>query len=223
MHRWLSHVAFTVVAVLAVAAVPAQEQLDLGDMAQRMKRNQETLRQYTWDSRITYEVDGVQKRMDAYTVRLDGNGSLEKVQVSSTVDRKKIRRADGKKLSKKEREAAHDFAVEAKSQLTGYLNPMFAEKAVSTSTLTEEEDTLVLHSADVVKTGDVVEIALDRATGHPLTLRATSTIGDSPVTLEVRFDTLEYGPSHPVHSVTRSAWQGLELTITTGDSNYVSR
>ena len=45
----------------------------------------------------------------------------------------KLRGADGKKLNKKEREAAFNFVMDVKSQLDGYFNPMFAEKAVARS------------------------------------------------------------------------------------------
>jgi hypothetical protein len=223
MHRFISGLVIVAAAAAAAVNLCAQEGLDLGEMALGMKHNQESLKDYTWQSRITFAVNGVQKRVDEYRIRYDNSGFLERLQVSSTTDKQKVRRADGKKLSKDEREAAHDFAVEVKSQLDGYLSPLFAEKAVKTAAVTADEATYMLRSQDVVKAGDTVEITLDRATHRPLTLKATSTVGDSPVTLEVSFETLDFGPSHPVNSVTRSTWQGLELTITTADSNFGPR
>jgi len=223
MRRIIAGFVFVAAAVTAAVNLCAQEPLNLDELALGVKRNQESLKDYSWESRVTFAVNGVQKRVDEFRIRYDNSGFLERLQTSSTVDKHKIRRADGKKLSKDEREAAHDFAVEVKSQLDGYLSPLFAEKAVKTGTLTANEDTYLLRARNVVKEGDEVELTLVRATRLPLTLHAVSTVGDSPVTLDVRFETLDYGPSHPVSSVTRSTWQGLELTITTANSNYVKR
>ena len=179
--RWLA--VFAVVALCAGTDVRAQEQPDLRKLAEGMKRNQEELRHYTWDSKVIFEVDGVQKRVDMYTVRYVMGGMVQKTQISSEVDKKKVRLPDGKKLSKKEREAAREFVTEAKQQLDAYLNPLFAEKAVVTALATINDGTLRLQSHDVVKTGDTVEINLVQATRRPKTADVRTNIGDSPVKL----------------------------------------
>jgi len=188
-----------------------------------MKRNQEELRRYSWDSKIIFEVNGVQKRVDKYTVRYVMGGMVQKTQVSSEVDKKKVRLPNGKKLSKKEREAAREFVTEAKQQLDAYLNPLFAEKAVATALATINDGTLRLQSHDVVKTGDTVEINLVQATRRPKTADIKTNIGDSPVKLEVSFESLDYGPNYPAHSITTTTWQGIELKIIAENSNYVEQ
>jgi len=219
--RWLAVLA--VVAICAGSDARAQEQPDLRKLAEGMKRNQEELRNYTWDSKVVFEVDGVQKRVDMYTVRYVMGGMLQKTQTSSEIDKKKVRLPNGKKLSKKERETAREFVMEAKRQLDAYLNPLFAEKAVLTALATINDGTLRFQSRDVIKTGDSVEINIVQATRRPKTAHIKTAIGDSPVELEVGFETLDYGPNCPAHSITTTTWQGIELKIITENSDYVEQ
>jgi hypothetical protein len=219
--KWLAVLA--AVAVCAGSNAHAQDQPDLRKLAEGMKRNQEELRQYTWDSKVVFEIDGVQKQVDVYTVRYVMGGMLQKMQISSEVDKKKVRLPNGKKLSKKEREVAREFVMEAKQQLDAYLNPLFAEKAVATAIATINNGTLRLNSNDVIKTGDSVEINLVQATRRPKTAEIKTAIGDSPVTLEVSFESLDYGPNYPARSVTTTSWQGIELKIITENSNFVEQ
>jgi len=212
--------ALAALAVFVGSAAHAQEQPDLRKMAQGMKRNQEELRLYTWDTKIVFEANGVQKRVDLYNARYVMGGMLEKIQISSEVDKKKVKRPDGKKLSKKEREAAREFVMEAKQQLDAYLNPLFAEKAVATALVTTDEGTLRLQSHHVVKTGDSVVINIVQATRQPTTLEVQTRIGDSPVELEVSFESLDYGPNYPARSITTTVWEGIKLKIITENSNY---
>jgi hypothetical protein len=210
-------------ALLALAAAlpcPAQEQVDRGEMAKLLRRNQEELRDYTWESRQVYEVNGVQRRVDVYSYRYNEYDMQEKMQLSSTVTKEPLRWPNGKKLKKEEREAAVEFAREARSRLFGYLSPMFAEKAVLGAEVETVDGAIHLRSRDVMTTGDNVEIVLDAATRRPRTASVAGTLEGSPVTLELRFAYEEYGPSFAVHSVTRSSWQGLELVITTDDSKH---
>ena len=92
----------------------------------------------------SFEVDGVQRRVDTYTVRYVMGGMKEKLQISSDVAKGKVRRPDGSKFSKKELEAAQEFVFEAKRQLDNYLNPLFAEKAVASAVVMTNEETLLL-------------------------------------------------------------------------------
>ena len=219
--RWLAVLA--VIAVFAGSDARAQEQTDLRMLAAGLKRNQQELQRYTWDSKVVFEVDGVQKRVDMYRVRYVMGGMLEKIQLSSEVDKTKVRRPDGKKLSKKEREAARAFVMEAKQQFQGYLSPLFAEKAVATARVTTDEGMLRLQSHDVVSSGDSVTINLVRATRQPKTLEVKTTIGDSPVELDVIFESLDFGPHYPASSITSTDWEGIKLRIITENANYAKR
>jgi len=198
----------------------AQSTPNLQAMGAGMRRNQETLRTYTWQSRVTFVVDGVQRRSDVYKVAYDENGSLQRTQTGGETAKGKVRGPDGKKLSKKQLEAGRAFVLDAKNQLDAYLSPVFAERAVATATATVDGNDLRLESHDVVRPGDTVKIILSNATRLPKTLTATATIDGSPMTLDVTFGVLDFGPYHPAKSVTTTSWNGIQLTITTENSDY---
>ena len=206
--------------VLGAATIGAQPLPDQQQMATALHANQKALRSYTWTSVYTFTVDGVQKRVDKYTIRNYPDGTQQRMQVGSPVDKEKVRFPNGKKLSKKEREAAYTFVTEVKSQLDAYLNPLFAERAVATAAMTTSGDTLILVSHDVVTNGDYVEIRFSLPDLLPTTAAVTTTVEGSPVSLDLEFGILEFGPSYPVRSVTKATWKGLQLEIATENSNY---
>jgi len=208
------------IAIIAGTTVLAQEALDLNQAGAMMRRNQEEIRQYTWDMKLTFLINDEQRRVDTYTVRYVMGGQLEKMQMSSEVAKGKIRGPDGKKLKKDEQEAARQFVIDVKNQLDGYLNPLFAEKAVKTASARTEDEKVILNSKDVVTTGDSVQIILDQSTKRPLTAEIRTAIEGAPVALDVTFGSIEYGPNHVSRSITTSAWKGMKLTIITENSNY---
>ena len=218
----------TLVAVAAITAIVgtasfAQQSPDQRKMAAGMRKNQDELRRYSWNSTVSFQIDGVQRRIDTYSMRYVMGGSLQNMQLSSKVEKGKIRRPDGKKFSKKELEAAREFVLEAKRQLDNYLNPMFAEKAVASATAMTNEETLLLLSRDVIKKGDTVEIELVQSSLRPLSAKITTAIDDSPVALDVTFGSIDYGPNHPATSITTTEWQGMKLTIETKNFNYAKQ
>lgn len=218
--KWLG--AIFVVAMISSATSLAQEPLDLSAMARKMRQNQEELRRYSWETKLTLFVNDQVRRSDTYTVRYVMGGMVEKMQISSEVSKEKVRWPNGKKLSKKELEAARVYITEVKDQLDGYLNPLFAEKAVATSKVLKGEGTLLLLSQNVMTSGDTVEITLDETTHKPISAKVATLVEGSPVALDVTFGSIEYGPNHPLKSITTSEWQGFRLSIATENSNYAS-
>jgi hypothetical protein len=207
------------IAALSGTLLHAQE-LDLDAASVRMRRNQEEIRNYTWETKLTFLIGGEQRQADVYTVRYNSDGMLERMQIHSEVAKDKVRLPDGTKLKKKDLEVAREFVLEVKGQLDGYLNPLFAEKAVATATVLEGDGTLLLLARDVVTSGDSVEIILDEATKRPRTATIKTTVEGSPVALDVTFGFVEYGPNYTLKSVTTSQWRGLGLTIVTENSNF---
>ncbi len=223
MNRLKTLVAVAMITTVAGSVALAQGQPDLRKMAAGMRKNQEELRQYSWNSTVSFQIDGVQRRIDTYSMRYVMGGMLQNMQTSSKVEKGKIRRPDGKKLTKKEMEAAREFVSEAKRQLDNYLNPMFAEKAVMSAVATPEGEVLRLNAEGVITPGDTVEIELVESSLRPLTAKITTMIGDSPVELDVTFGSIDYGPNHPAESITTTEWQGMKLTITTKNYNYAKQ
>ena len=194
MYRVKNLVAIATMAVVAATAASAQE-IDLRKRAKKMRQNQEELQRYSWESKMTFLVNDQLRRSDTYTIRYVMGGMVEKMQINSEVAKDKVRRPDGKKLSKKELEAAKEFVTDVKNQLDGYLNPLFAEKAIATSKVLEGDGTLLLLSRDVVTTGDSVEITLNKATQKTISATIKTSIEGSPVALEVTFGSIDYGPN----------------------------
>lgn len=206
--------------VIGAAGLAAQSTPDQQYMASLLRTNQEELRKHSWKSKHTFTIDGVQKRVADYSVKYFSNGTQQKMEIGRQVDKEKVRRANGKKLSKKEREAAYQFIMEVHSQFDNYLNPLFAEKAVSTATMTTDGDTLILQSRDVVTNGDSVEIRFVLPDDLPTTATVTTTVEGSPVSLTIEFDKMEAGPVYPKRSTTAADWQEFHLKITTENSDY---
>ena len=209
-----------VIAAFGATIAPAQETLDLQKMATQMRRNQEEIRKYSWESKIVFEVDGKQRRVDHYTIRYVMGGMLERMQISSEVSKEKLRWPNGKKLKKKELEAARAFALDVKKQLDGYLNPLFVEKIVATSTITTANGEHVLVSRGVIASSDEVVVTLSQSTLKPKTMKIKTVVDGSPVTLDIEFGSIDYGPNNVAKSVTRAQWQGINLAIFTENSNY---
>lgn len=199
----------------------AQEQLDLRAMATKMRENQEELRTYSWDMKMTFLVNDKVRRVDTYTVRYVMGGMKEKMQLNSQVSKEKVKRANGKKLSKKELEAARVFLTDVKNQVDGYQNPLFSEKAIATAKVLEGEGEILLLSRDVMTTGDSVEIKFGEFGRKPISATIKTTLEGVPVSVDLEFGSIEYGPNYTTRSVTTSQWQEFKVTFVTENSNYV--
>jgi hypothetical protein len=219
MNRTKILILTTTIAALIGTMLHAQE-LNLEAMSVQMRRNQEEIRNYTWAMKQTFLIDGEQRRVDEYTVRYNSDGMLERMQTNAEIAKGKVRLPDGTKLKKKDLEVAREFVLEVKGQLDGYLNPLFAEKAVRNATVLDGDGTLLLLARDVVTNGDTVEIVLDEATKRPQTAAIKTSVEGSPVSLDVTFGSIEYGPNFTLRSVTTSQWRGLKLTIMAENSGY---
>ena len=221
MIRVKNLMAIATMAVVAATAAHAQE-IDLRKRGKAMRKNQEELQRYSWETKMTFFVNDQLRRSDTYTVRYVMGGMVEKMQIDSQVSKEKVRWPNGKKLKKKELEAATVFVTDVKNQLDGYLNPLFAEKAIATSKVLEGDGTLLLLSRDVVTKGDSVEITLNKATQKAISATIKTSIEGSPVALEVTFGSIDYGQNYTQRSITTSEWQGFKLSIVTENSNFES-
>ncbi len=221
MNRMKCLVAIAAMTVVAATSAHAQD-IDLRKRSKQMRQNQEELQRYSWESKMTFLVNDQLRRSDTYTVRYVMGGMVEKMQIDSKVSKEKVRWPNGKKLKKKELEAARVFVTDVKNQLDGYLNPLFAEKAIATSKVLKGDGTLVLLSHDVVTSGDSVEIILNGMTQRAISATIKTAIDGSPVALEITFGAIEYGPNYTERSITTSEWQGFKLSIITENSNFES-
>ncbi len=212
--------AATAVIGIATPVLPAEHSGPSSDGRRDATATRKMLRTFCWQSRITFEVSGAQRRSDVFKVAYDVNGSLQRTQIGGESAKGKVRGPDGKKLSKKQLEAGREFVLQANNQLDAYLNPLFAERPLRRPPRTVEGNDLLLESHNVVHPGDTVRSFCPTATRLPRTLHATATIDGSPMQLDVTFGVLDFGPYHPAKSVTTTSWNGMPLSITTENSNY---
>jgi hypothetical protein len=220
MKRMAFQVMMTVTAVMAASLVHAQE-IDLRELATKMRENQEELRNYSWDTKVTFLVNDQFRRVDNYTVRYVMGGMTEKMQINSKVAKEKVRRANGKKLSKKELEAARVFLVDVKNQIDGYLNPLFAEKAIANAkVLHGDGGEVLLVSQNVMTSGDSVEIKFGEYGRKPVSATIKTIVEGAPVALDIEFGSMEYGPNYTARSITTSQWQEFKVSFVTENTNY---
>jgi len=220
MKRTTTVFAVAITVLGGAAHLQSQEPVDLQKVGAAVRVNQEEIRTYSWQSRVTYMVDGMQRKVEVFKVEYGENDWMQRTQIGGETAKGTVKGPDGKKLSKKQQEAALDFVAKAKNQLDAYLSPLFAEKAVATATTTVEGEDLILLSQNVVNKGDTVKFSLSNATRAPKTLNVSATIEGSPMQLDVTFGVLEWGPFHPAKSVTTTSWNGMQLQITTENSDY---
>ena len=206
---------------LVGGALVAQEQPDPGKIASEMKENQEALRQYVWQSRISVEVDGEQKKVDLYQMRYNFDGELERTRMGGESEEKEARGPVRKRVGKKKKKQAHEFADEVNEKLQAYLSPNAVEKALKTAFARVDKGVLRLQSQDVVESGDSVEFALVQTTKQPMTLQVRTTIDASPIELNVTFQKLDEGPNYPARSIINTNWDKKKVTVTTENFSYL--
>ena len=217
---------FILLAVLFAMALTggslvAQEQPDPGKIATQMKENQEALRQYVWQSRISVEVDGEQKKVDLYQMRYNFDGELERTRMGGESEEKEVRGPVRKRVAEKKKKQAHEFADDVNQQLQAYLRPSTVEKALKTAFVRADQGVLRSQSQNIVKSGDSVEFALVQTTKQPMTLQVRTTIDESPVELNVTFQKLDEGPNYPARSIINTNWDNKKVTITTENFSYL--
>ena len=82
---------------------------------------------------------------------------------------------------------------------------------------------LKLRSEDVVKQGDSVEFALVETTHQPMTFEIQSTVGESPISVEITFQKLDDGTNYPARTIVKATFDDRPLKIETENFNYVKQ
>ena len=218
-----SFVVGAVVMLLASVAVMAQAEIDLEQVAAGMKSNQEALRDYAWQSRVSVEVDGEEKKADLYQVRYNMDGELEKTRMGGEAEEKKVRGPMRKHKVKKAKKNANEFAGELGDQIEAYLQPDSVAKALSTAFARVDGGILLLHSQDIVQDGDSVDFGLVETTKQPMTLTVETTADGSPVEVEVTFQRLDDGPNYAAQTVVNTTFEGKKLKIVTENFSYAKQ
>jgi len=164
MRKISSFVVGWFVLLLVNSVVLAQPNLDVQQVADGMKKSQEALSNYAWQSRVSVSVDGEEQKVDLYQVRYNMSGELEKTRMGGEADEKKVRGPIRRSVAKSKKKKVHEFTEYLGKTVESYLWPESLSKALTTSFVRAEGGAVTLISKDVVQDGDSVEISLVEAT-----------------------------------------------------------
>jgi hypothetical protein len=204
-------------------AVLLAQQPDLQQVAAGMAANGEALKNYAWQSRVSVDVDGENKKVDLYQVRYDMDGKLQKTRIGGEGDQKKVRGPIRRSAAKKKKKQAAEFAEEVKEQLQAYLAPDTWKKALSEAFVRKESGTIKLQAQNVVAQGDQIDLELVEATKQPMTMRIETQVDESPLNVEITFQQLPDGPNYPARQVIGTVFDKKKLVITTENFSYVEQ
>jgi len=223
MTKISSSVVGVTVLLLASVAVLAQPEVDLQQVAAGMTSNQEALRDYAWQSRVSVEVDGEEKKVDLYQVRYDLDGNLQKTPMGGEADQKKVRGPIRKRKAKKKKKEAAEFAAEVKEQLQAYMAPDALRKALSEAFVRKDGGVVMLQAQDVVAKGDQLEFELIEATKQVMTMSIQAEADGSPLDVEITFQRLPDGPNYPARQIINTVYEKKKLVITTENFSYTKQ
>ena len=199
------------------------QQPDAQQLAAGIAQNQEAIRNYAWQSRVSVEVDGEDKKVDLYQVRYDLDGKLQRTRMGGEADQKKVRGPLRKRAAKKKKQQAGEFAAEVKDQLQAYLAPATLKKALSGAFFRKEGGVIKLQAQNVVAQGDQLDFELVEATKQPTMMRIKAQADGSPLDVEITFQQLPDGPNYPARQIINTVYNKKKLVITTENFSYVKQ
>jgi hypothetical protein len=215
----------TTLAILLCAGVVslAQDEPDLQAIAAGIKLNQEALRGYSWQSRVSLSVDGEQKKVDLFQVRYDSDDQLQKTRVGGEADSKKVRGPIRKQAAKKKKKEAGEFADETKDLLAKYTEPATLQKAIANAFARTEDGLFKLQAQDVVVKGDSILIEVVPATKQPVSLKVETAVEDGPVVLNIVFQKLADGTNYVAQSTIDSTFEKKKIEVVTENFSHVKQ
>jgi len=201
----------------------AQEEPDLQTIATGIKQNQEALRGYSWESRVSVALDGEQKKVDLFQVRYDMDGQLQKTPIGGEAEAKKVRGPIRKRAAKKKKKQAGEFADQLKVQLAKYTEPASMQKAISIAFAKTEDGILKLQAQDVVLQGDSILIEVVPATKQPMSITVETAVEGAPVVLNVVFQKLADATNYVAHSTIESEFDKKKIEVVTENFNHIKQ
>ena len=220
-------VGFCVAGVLALAG-DATAQNTLQDKVTAAKisaaENQQALRSYTWMQQTEVSYKGEAKKSTVDTCQYGPDGTVQKVQLSTTPPPEKKRGLRGRIVENK----TEEMTAEVKSAVAlihSYVPPspdrMQAAHAANNISLTTAGPGMVaLVIKNYVKSGDSMTLTFESQVKKLQQVAVNTYLDDptKPVTLNVNMQTLSGGPSYPAVEVL--SLPSSNLSIQVQNSNY---
>ncbi|MGA8893428.1 MAG: hypothetical protein WB493_17845 [Anaeromyxobacteraceae bacterium] len=211
-----------VVAAIALQAFAASAQANIGENAaktvqivQSRAANATLLKQYTWNERIDFLVNGQEKdlRLDLVNIGLDGK--LQRTIMndqSAPLPRGFIRRAiaEGKKKDLQQYiqglgELLHKYTLPTPGAVLNFLD--------TATTVPSGPGQLMVTGQNVVQPGDSLTIYLDAATKKTQRVTVSTTFQGNPVSLTATFATLASGLNYPAYAEVVVPAKGYDVKV----------
>jgi len=210
------------VAALTLHAVAASAQGNVAQSAaqtvqvmQSRAQNAALLKQYTWNERIDFLVNGQQKDLRIDLVNIGPDGKLQRTTLndeSSPLPRGFFRRkiAEGKKKDVQEYiqglgELLHKYTLPTPGAVLNFLD--------AGTTVPSGPGQLTLSGQNVVQPGDSLTIYIDAATKKTQRVVVNTTFQGNPVNLTATFATLASGLNYPAYAEVVVPAKGYDVRV----------
>ena len=193
------------------------------ELTAALKHNQEELRKYSWKQRTQVSVDGEVKKVELDGMRYDMDGNLQKTTLSNEQDQKKVRGPIRKKMAKKKKKEAAEFAQEVKELIGTYMNPETWKKAFFADKIwrARQGSSIMVRVTDVVHTGDAMELEIDEASKKPKHFKITTATGGAPVVVNIEFASLTDGPNYAARQTIDTEFEKKKLQVMIENFDYM--
>jgi hypothetical protein len=211
-----------VAAAIALHAVAASAQANVGENAaktvqivQSRAANAALLKQYTWNERIDFLVNGQEKDLRLDLVNIGMDGKLQRTIMndqSAPLPRGFLRRAiaEGKKKDVKQYiqglgELLHKYTLPTPGAVLDFLE--------TATTMPSGPGQLMVTGQNVVQPGDSLTIYLDAATKKTQRVTVSTTFQGNPVNLTATFATLASGLNYPAYAEVVVPAKGYDVRV----------
>ena len=182
------HVTRTILAAVAVVTVVAPlAAQEFGEIAEQFRRNDEALRDYSWKSRVEFQINGEVRSTELFEVSFDDEGRIHRRPIE----------AEGKRT--KQQDIAETTLNSIRDLIDGYVHmspdafqAAFGDNPRSVRSGTGGEPTRI-RGSNVIARGDVMEVLVDPDPHRVLQLTLDATLQKSPVHVVADFKEAQSG------------------------------
>ena len=186
--------------------------------------SQAILKSYEWVETTVVSLKGEEKSRLLNRCYYGADGQVQKIPLTTPPPAKKKRGLRGKIIAAKQEEMA-DYMKEAVALVKVYMPPQpvliqQAKDAGNVSLSPQPGQRVRLTFANYLKAGDSLALDVDLANNRPLAAKVSSYLDSQkePVTLDVRFSTLENNATYTSNIVLDA--KGKNLTVNVQNSGY---
>lgn len=208
---------------LASGTLALAQQPNIEERVQAVKASiassQAALKQYEWIETTAVSVKGEEKSRRMERCYHGADGKLQKVPATVPAPDEKKRGLRGTIASSKKEELS-DFAKDAVALVGQYVPPdaariQAAKDAGKVSISPQPGQRVRLTIADYLKAGDSLALDIDIAGSRPLEAKVSTYLDSQkdPVSLQVRFATLDNGATYPAAVVLEAKAKSLKVDV----------